>query len=112
MFVQFVLLPKHCEVANLNLGKRLYYDACTWEDAEYVAKIAPRAVEQFLARSNSKLLPSNSVNYGNRRPRFEKLTEQPSFVKNGELRDFQLTGLNWMAFLWSRNENGILADEV
>ncbi|KAK7207221.1 SNF2 family N-terminal domain-containing protein [Myxozyma melibiosi] len=92
--------------------KRLYYDACTWEDAEYVAKIAPRAVEQFLARSNSKLLPSNSVNYGARRPRFEKLTEQPSYVKNGELRDFQLTGLNWMAFLWSRNENGILADEM
>ena len=28
------------------------------------------------------------------------------------MRDFQLTGLNWMAFLWSRNENGILADEM
>ena len=28
------------------------------------------------------------------------------------MRDFQLTGINWMAFLWSRNENGILADEM
>ncbi|KAK9456985.1 SNF2 family N-terminal domain-containing protein [Dipodascopsis uninucleata] len=92
--------------------KRLYYDACTWEDAETIAKISRKAVDQFLSRSNSKLLPGNSVNYGARRPRFEKLTEQPSFVKNGELRDFQLTGLNWMAFLWSRNENGILADEM
>ncbi|KAK9325799.1 SNF2 family N-terminal domain-containing protein [Lipomyces orientalis] len=92
--------------------KRLYYDACTWEIAEDIAKIARRAVDQFLSRSNSKLLPSNSVNYGARRPRFEKLTEQPSYVKNGELRDFQLTGVNWMAFLWSRNENGILADEM
>ncbi|KAK9365497.1 SNF2 family N-terminal domain-containing protein [Lipomyces kononenkoae] len=92
--------------------KRLYYDECTWEIAEDIAKIARRAVDQFLSRSNSKLLPSNSVNYGARRPRFEKLTEQPSYVKNGELRDFQLTGVNWMAFLWSRNENGILADEM
>ncbi|KAK9376288.1 SNF2 family N-terminal domain-containing protein [Lipomyces chichibuensis] len=92
--------------------KRLYYDDCTWEIAEDIAKIARRAVDQFLSRSNSKLLPSHSVNYGARRPRFEKLTEQPTYVKNGELRDFQLTGVNWMAFLWSRNENGILADEM
>ncbi|KAK9237236.1 SNF2 family N-terminal domain-containing protein [Lipomyces kononenkoae] len=92
--------------------KRLYYDECTWEIAEDIAKIARRSVDQFLSRSNSKLLPSNSVNYGAKRPRFEKLTEQPSYVKNGELRDFQLTGVNWMAFLWSRNENGILADEM
>ncbi|KAK9433486.1 SNF2 family N-terminal domain-containing protein [Lipomyces doorenjongii] len=92
--------------------KRLYYDDCTWEIAEDIAKIARRAVDQFLSRSSSKLLPSHSVNYGARRPRFEKLTEQPTYVKNGELRDFQLTGVNWMAFLWSRNENGILADEM
>ncbi|KAK9467798.1 SNF2 family N-terminal domain-containing protein [Lipomyces arxii] len=92
--------------------KRLYYDACTWEDAELIAKIARKAVDQFLTRSNSKLSPSQSVNYGHNRPRFDRLTEQPSFVRNGELRDFQLTGLNWMAFLWSRNENGILADEM
>ncbi|KAK9470347.1 SNF2 family N-terminal domain-containing protein [Dipodascopsis tothii] len=92
--------------------KRLYYDSCTWEDAEVIAQIAKRPVTQFLNRSNSKLSPIHSVHYGARRPRFEKLTEQPSFVKNGELRDFQLTGLNWMAFLWSRNENGILADEM
>ncbi|KAK9459806.1 SNF2 family N-terminal domain-containing protein [Lipomyces oligophaga] len=92
--------------------RRLYYDSCTWESAEDIAKLDRGAVDKFLARSTSKLLPTHSVNYGVRRPRFEKLTEQPSFVKHGELRDFQLTGLNWMAFLWSRNENGILADEM
>ncbi|KAK9451714.1 SNF2 family N-terminal domain-containing protein [Limtongia smithiae] len=92
--------------------RRLPYDACTWENAQEIAIIARRAVDQFLSRSNSKLLPLNSTNYTKSRPRFEKLTEQPSYVKNGELRDFQLTGVNWMAFLWSRNENGILADEM
>lgn len=93
--------------------KRLYYDECSWEDAEEIAKIAPEQVTKYQQRLNSKILPSLSANYPlSQRPRFEKLFKQPVFIKNGELRDFQLTGLNWMAFLWSRNENGILADEM
>ena len=30
----------------------------------------------------------------------------------GKLRDYQLDGLNWMAYSWSKGMNGILADEV
>jgi chromodomain-helicase-DNA-binding protein 1 len=33
-------------------------------------------------------------------------------VTGGALKDFQLTGLNWLAFLWSKGDNGILADEM
>lgn len=93
--------------------KRLYYDECSWEDAETIAEIAPEQVSKYQQRLQSRILPNLSANYPiNQRPRFEKLSKQPLFIKNGELRDFQLTGLNWMAFLWSRNENGILADEM
>ncbi len=92
--------------------KRLYYDECTWEDANEIAQIAPEQIEQFQKRINSKIAPTLSSNYVSHRPKFEKLSVQPSYVKGGELRDFQLTGVNWMAFLWSRNENGILADEM
>lgn len=92
--------------------RRLNYDECTWESASEIADIAPEAVSMFQARQNSKILPAYSASYGKHRPRFEKLTCQPLYVKNGKLRDFQLTGLNWMAYLWSRNENGILADEM
>lgn len=93
--------------------RRLYYDECSWEDAEEIAKIAPDQVAKYQQRLKSKILPNLSANYPlSQRPRFEKLVKQPVFIKNGELRDFQLTGLNWMAFLWSRNENGILADEM
>lgn len=93
--------------------RRLYYDECSWEDAETIARIAPKQVAKYQQRLQSKILPSLVANYpSNQRPRFEKLNKQPLFIKNGELRDFQLTGLNWMAFLWSRNENGILADEM
>ncbi|KAG7923917.1 hypothetical protein KL905_000071 [Ogataea polymorpha] len=92
--------------------KRLNYDECTWESGSEIAPLAPHEVTKFQNRQNSKILPGLSASYGSNRPRFEKLTSQPLFIKNGELRDFQLTGLNWMAFLWSRNENGILADEM
>lgn len=93
--------------------KGLYYDQCTWEDAETIADIAPKQVEAFQSRQNSKISPKYSVTYApNNRPKFVKLIEQPEYVTGGELRDFQMTGINWMAFLWSRNENGILADEM
>ena len=40
------------------------------------------------------------------------LEAQPSYIVGGELRDFQLKGLNWLAYNWSLGKNGILADEV
>lgn len=37
---------------------------------------------------------------------------QPGYLQRGTLRDYQLQGLNWLVYSWSRNENCILADEV
>lgn len=36
----------------------------------------------------------------------------PSFIKNGEMRDYQLRGLNWLISLHKNGINGILADEM
>ena len=36
----------------------------------------------------------------------------PSYIKNGELRDYQIRGLNWMISLHENGINGILADEM
>lgn len=38
--------------------------------------------------------------------------ESPSYIKNGEMRDYQLRGLNWMISLYENGINGILADEM
>lgn len=92
--------------------RRLNYDEATWENAQDIVKLSPEQVKHFQNRTNSKILPQYSSNYAAQRPRFEKLSVQPTFIKNGVLRDFQLTGINWMAFLWSKNDNGILADEM
>ncbi|CAL4087938.1 unnamed protein product, partial [Meganyctiphanes norvegica] len=36
----------------------------------------------------------------------------PFFIKNGEMRDYQVRGLNWMIGLYAQNISGILADEM
>lgn len=42
----------------------------------------------------------------------EKVTEQPSMLQGGELRSYQIEGLQWMLSLFNNNLNGILADEM
>ncbi|KAJ4722406.1 Chromatin structure-remodeling complex protein SYD [Melia azedarach] len=42
----------------------------------------------------------------------EKVTEQPTLLQGGELRPYQLEGLQWMLSLFNNNLNGILADEM
>lgn len=41
--------------------------------------------------------------------RFES---SPHYIKSGELRDYQIRGLNWMISLYENGINGILADEM
>lgn len=40
------------------------------------------------------------------------LLQQPSIIKHGQLRPYQLEGLNWMIRLQDNGINGILADEM
>ena len=41
-----------------------------------------------------------------------RLLSQPQLLKGGQLRDYQLDGLNWMIGLYETGVNGILADEM
>lgn len=42
----------------------------------------------------------------------EKITEQPSILVGGKLKDYQMKGLQWMVSLYNNRLNGILADEM
>ncbi|WFD29111.1 RSC chromatin remodeling complex ATPase component [Malassezia sp. CBS 17886] len=42
----------------------------------------------------------------------EKITEQPSLLVGGNLKDYQMKGLQWMVSLYNNRLNGILADEM
>ncbi|TIB70030.1 hypothetical protein E3P77_00048 [Wallemia ichthyophaga] len=42
----------------------------------------------------------------------EKVTTQPSILIGGQLKEYQLKGLQWMTSLYNNRLNGILADEM
>lgn len=42
----------------------------------------------------------------------EKITQKPKALKCGDLRQYQMLGLEWLVSLYNNNLNGILADEM
>ncbi|XP_072385053.1 ATP-dependent helicase brm-like isoform X2 [Diabrotica undecimpunctata] len=42
----------------------------------------------------------------------EIVSEQPSIMINGQLKEYQIKGLEWLVSLYNNNLNGILADEM
>lgn len=93
----------------------LNYEHCTWEPLEEIRPIAKEQLADYRHREAEAMFPYKSVAYARtQRPSFEKITEDPEYIVStgGQLKDFQLTGLNWLAYLWSKGENGILADEM
>ena len=69
-------------------------------------------MQRYFDRLKARLLPAKSYKWDGDRPKFVRFEEQPDYIKGGTLKEFQMKGLNWLAYLWSRKENGILADEV
>jgi chromodomain-helicase-DNA-binding protein 1 len=92
--------------------KGLYYDSCTWETASLVSEIAQDQIDRFLDRSSKTLSSNREESNPNTRGPHVPIREQPSYIRNGQLRDFQITGLNFLAYNWTRNKNVILADEM
>ncbi|KAL1843021.1 hypothetical protein VTJ49DRAFT_3335 [Mycothermus thermophilus] len=92
--------------------KGLQYDDCTWEDADQISSLAQDKIDQFLDRSTRSWQSDKKQMNIETRSRMTKLEKQPSYIKNGELREFQMIGLNFLALNWTRNNNVILADEM
>lgn len=100
-------------LAYLCKWKGLSYADCTWEADDEIRKIAKPAIESYINRTSSGMQPARSQNYGTNRPKYVRMSEQPAYLSaGGQLKEFQVTGLNWLAYLWSQAENGILADEM
>jgi chromodomain-helicase-DNA-binding protein 1 len=92
--------------------KGLYYDSCTWEAASLVSQISQDAIDRFLDRSSRTLSSDKHESNPNTRSAHVPIREQPSYIMNGQLRTFQMTGLNYLAYNWTKNKNVILADEM
>ncbi|KAK3694563.1 CHD1-like protein [Podospora appendiculata] len=92
--------------------KGLQYDECTWETAALVSAHAQDKIDQFLDRSSRSWQSDKKQSNLESRSRMTKLEKQPDYIVGGELREFQLKGLNFLALNWTRGNNVILADEM
>ncbi|KAG8165372.1 hypothetical protein KVR01_005647 [Diaporthe batatas] len=92
--------------------KGLQYDECTWETSADVSERAQDKIDQFIDRSQRNWQSDRKESNPDTRGRMTKLEHQPSYITNGELREFQMKGLNFLALNWTRGNNVILADEM
>lgn len=77
-----------------------------------ISSIAQAEIDRYLDRTSS--LPHSNkaeTNPNTRRP-FKTIIEQPEYIKYGTLREFQLHGVNFLAYNWCKSKNVILADEM
>ncbi len=106
----------HGVVQYLVKWKGLPYGDATWETKDDMLKIHGNdMIEAFQVREQHSMEPKQTVDIARRNfiaSGHVALAEQPEYLKCGTLRDYQLAGLNWMVYNWSRGVNGILADEM
>lgn len=109
----------------------LAYDEATWEGID---DIAPRMnnpfdvpskqtavqlkIDEYYRRKESFVRPKDRYSaFSNparrvQRDTVRKYDQQPEWLQNGELRGYQLEGINWLYQQWCKNTNTILADEM
>ncbi|EEY18333.1 chromodomain helicase hrp3 [Verticillium alfalfae VaMs.102] len=100
------------ETEYLVKWKGCYYDECTWEVASAISTDFQVKIDQFLDRSSRQWVSDRTETNPDTRTRMTKLEAQPDYIKGGELRTFQLRGLNFLCLNWTRANNVILADEM
>ncbi|KAF2637079.1 hypothetical protein P280DRAFT_492703 [Massarina eburnea CBS 473.64] len=92
--------------------KGLTYENCTWESSDLVSDLAQEQIDRYLDRMSNRPVSDLKETNLNTRKRFIKLDEQPDYIKHGQLRSFQLQGVNFLAHNWCKAQNVILADEM
>ena len=109
--------------------KGLGYEECTWEDEALIPYIlnGKSALSAFKMRGpictdnkntnvagtkpNRRGAP-NRASSSQQSPKPQSSPKQPSFLRNGSLKDYQLEGVNWLRHSWNIGRNVILGDEM
>ena len=77
-----------------------------------ISTIAQNEIDRYLDRTSALPQSNKSETNPNTRRPFKSMSEQPPYIKNGTLREFQVRGLNFLAYNWCKGKNVILADEM
>ncbi|KAJ3086274.1 hypothetical protein HK102_013351 [Quaeritorhiza haematococci] len=57
-------------------------------------------------------LNDNGGSSGRKKKRFQEVSKQPAYLQSGTLKDYQLEGVNWLLYNWTRGIGSILADDM
>ncbi|PKA66152.1 CHD3-type chromatin-remodeling factor PICKLE [Apostasia shenzhenica] len=99
--------------------KELPYDECSWEVESDISAFRPQ-IERFnmiQSRRNKKLCSKNKDLNGDlkelkmKNKEFHQFDKSPEFL-SGSLHPYQLEGLNFLRYSWSKSTHVILADEM
>ncbi|XP_074567339.1 CHD3-type chromatin-remodeling factor PICKLE [Curcuma longa] len=98
--------------------KELAYDECTWEVESDISTFMPEIKRYEMiqsrrpkkSRSKSKGLNHN-LELKQKQKEFQQYDASPEFL-SGQLHPYQLEGLNFLRFSWSKSTHVILADEM
>ncbi|CAI9092629.1 OLC1v1027924C1 [Oldenlandia corymbosa var. corymbosa] len=99
--------------------KELPYDECYWESESDIASFQ-QEIEKFnsvksrrkrsLAKKKSS--PDDVIESKRKQKEFQQFESSPTFLSGGSLHPYQLEGLNFLRFAWSKQTHVILADEM
>ncbi|OAL70370.1 chromodomain helicase [Trichophyton violaceum] len=92
--------------------KRLPYDGCTWEEGSLISNMAQAQIDAYLDRCSHPPISSRAESNPATRSKFEPIHTNPDFIQNGQLKEFQIKGVNFLAYNWVRGRNVVLADEM
>ncbi|PIN01988.1 Chromodomain-helicase DNA-binding protein [Handroanthus impetiginosus] len=91
----------------------LSYAEATWEKDTDIS-FAQDAIDEYKTREAASMVQGKTVDFQRKKSKgsLRKLDEQPEWLKGGNLRDYQLEGLNFLVNSWRNDTNVILADEM
>ncbi|KAG6409519.1 hypothetical protein SASPL_127559 [Salvia splendens] len=98
--------------------KELPYDECSWELESDISSFHSE-IENYEKRQTRKVSAGkqksslhDAMEIKNRPKDFQQYESSPDFLSGGSLHPYQLEGLNFLRFAWSKQTHVILADEM
>uniref|UniRef100_A0A1D1YBA8 CHD3-type chromatin-remodeling factor PICKLE n=1 Tax=Anthurium amnicola TaxID=1678845 RepID=A0A1D1YBA8_9ARAE len=98
--------------------KELPYDECSWEMESDISAFQPQIDKYSMIQSRaSKTSTKHKIFSRNpkdlkQKQEFQQYEHSPKFLSGGTLHPYQLEGLNFLRYSWSKNTHVILADEM
>ncbi|WMV34711.1 hypothetical protein MTR67_028096 [Solanum verrucosum] len=100
--------------------KELSYDECYWEFESDISSFQ-QEIERYhrvqsrvdkASSSKQKSVPKETTELKLKPREFQQYERSPEFLSGGSLHPYQLEGLNFLRFAWSKQTHVILADEM